>query len=82
MAEQRALRVAIGVGRPDADDIRVLHLVSIARHNANTKSEPTKGCHLSRLGCHAGDRTGEQSTLVTLLMSLQSAYHMAQSVAC
>ena len=47
MAEQRALRVAIGVGRPDADDTRVLHLVSIARHNANTKSEPTKAVILA-----------------------------------
>ena len=42
MAEQRALRVAVGVGRPDADDIRVLHVVSITLHNAITDPTPTK----------------------------------------
>ena len=48
MAEQRALRVAIGVGRPDADDIRVVHVVLVQLHSSCVY--PTREVSMKSLG--------------------------------
>jgi len=62
VAEQRALRVAVGVGRPDADDIRVLRVVSITLHNAITDPNP-QDRRSRRLGFDVIGRADKQTSL-------------------